>query len=154
MKRPALGFLSCIAAVTLFSSPAWGGLECRFRASGLALNFGTLDPSSNVAATMPVVAATTPASLAGDCANGNMTISIADGASSRLLTYGADTIAYTISGLPITLAKPGNVPPGNPDTGWATWFGAGQITGIIQWSAYANAPAGTYLDTVTIVVTP
>jgi len=149
MNRPRFGLVLCIAAATLFASPAWGAASCVFRGSGLSLNFGTLDPSSNLAATSPVVASTTFANMAGDCnpATQTMTISIQGGASSRQLTKGTDTIAYTLSGFPVTINRPGN-------NSWATWFAPGQLTGTIQWSAYADAPAGTYQDTVTIVVNP
>jgi len=152
MKRSRFAFVLCIAAATLFASPAWGAAFCVFRGSGLSLNFGTLDPSSNLAVTMPVVASATFANMAGDCnpINQTMTISIQGGATSRQLTNGTDTIAYNLSGavtFPVTLARPGN-------NNWATWFTAGQITGTIQWTAYADAPAGTYQDTVTIVVNP
>ncbi len=134
--------------------PAWAADgNCQFRAKGLSLNFGTLDPSSNAAVNQPVVATTTFANMAGDCQGGTMTISVV-GSSSRQLTKGADTINYTITGMPITMARPGNAPPGNPGSGYATWFAPGQIQGTIAWSAYANAPAGTYTDTVSIQVTP
>ena len=139
----------------LLALPAWAAdTTCGFRAKGLGMNFGALDPSINSSVTKPVVAATTFANMAGDCTGAApMTISIQGGATSRQLTKGGDTIAYTISGLPISLARPGNAPPGKPNTGWSTWL-TGAITATVQWSAYANAPAGNYTDAVTIEVNP
>jgi spore coat protein U-like protein len=149
-------WLSCCAMGGMLSAlPAWAAdTACGFRARGLSLNFGVLDPSINSMVSKPIVAATSFANLAGDCTGAApMTISIQGGATSRQLTKGSDTIAYTISGFPISLAKPGNSPPGQPNTGWSTWL-TGAITATVQWSAYANAPAGTYTDAVTIEVTP
>jgi spore coat protein U-like protein len=155
MMRPAFWFSCCITSGMLSALPAWAAdAACGFRANGLSLNFGVLDPSINSAVTKPIVASTTFASMAGDCTGaGPMTIGIQGGAASRQLTKGSDAIAYTISGFPISLARPGNAPPGKPNTGWSTWL-TGAITATIQWSAYANAPAGTYRDAVTIEVTP
>jgi spore coat protein U-like protein len=150
MKRPPIWFFCCIAAATLVPSSAWAAAFCLFQGAGLGLNFGTLDPSSNSAATNPVVATASLANMAGDCnpTNQTMQISITDGASSRQLTGpGGNVIAYSISGFPITLNRPGN-------NQWATWFTAGQITGTIAWAAYADAPAGTYTETVSITINP
>jgi hypothetical protein len=128
---------------------------CNFRAKGLSLNFGTLDPSSGFNITKPVTVATTFANMAGDCTGGgNMTVSLI-GSSSRQLVFGSNTIDYTITGFPISLPRPGNAPPGNPGNGYATWFTpGGQLQGTILWSAYADAPAGTYFDSITISVNP
>lgn len=150
MKRLLLWFCFCITAATLAPSPAWAAAFCVFRGSGLGLSFGTLDPSSNAAANQAVVATATFANMAGDCnpTNQTMQIFITDGASSRQLTGpGGNVIAYTISGFPITLNRPGN-------NNWATWFTAGQITGTIAWAAYADAPAGTYSEAVSITINP
>jgi spore coat protein U-like protein len=147
-------FQFCVAATVFLGSPAWGAdAVCRFRAGGLSLNFGTLDPSSNAAVGKPVVVATTFADMAGDCSNGTMTISI-QGSASRQLVNGSNTINYTITGLPITLPKPGNAPPGNPGGGYVTWFAPNQLQGVIEWIDYADVPAGTYTDSVTILVNP
>lgn len=145
----------CVVAFSFPSSPSRAAdTVCQFRAKGLDLNFGTLDPSINVPAPAPVVATTTFANMAGDCTGtGNMTISMV-GSTSRQLVNGANTIDYTITGLPIYLPKPGNAPPGNPGNGYTAWFAPNQIQGTIQWSAYADAPAGNYSDSITISINP
>ena len=135
--------------------PTWArDASCRFRAVGLTLNFGTLDPS-NIGATIskPVVVSTTNANMAGDCTTGPMTISML-GSTSRQLVNGANTINYTISSIQASLPAPGNSPPGQPNTGWVTWFAPGQFQGVIPWAAYADAPVGNYTDSITLIVTP
>lgn len=128
---------------------------CNFRARGLSLNFGVLNPSIVQDIIQPVTVATTFANMAGDCTGGgNMTISIV-GPSSRQLVSGINSINYSILGLPISLPRPGNAPNGNPASGYATWFTPGpQLQGNLLWSAFADAPAGNYSDTVTISVNP
>ena len=127
---------------------------CNFRAKGLSLNFGLINPSIVQDISRPITVATSLANEAGDCTGaGNMTISIV-GPSSRLLVNGTNTINYTISGFPIALPRPGNAPKGNPNVGYAAWFTPGQIQGTILWSAYADAPAGNYVDNVTLSVNP
>ena len=127
---------------------------CNFRAKGLNLNFGIINPSIVQNIVRPITVATTFANQAGDCTAGsNMTVDIV-GSSTRLLVNGINTISYTISGFPIVLPRPGNAPPGNPGTGYVTWFSPGQLQGTILWSAYANAPAGSYIDNVILSVTP
>ena len=158
MKRLPFWFLPCFAAAAFFSQPAWGADNiCGFRARGLDLNFGTLNPSVNAEVRAPLVTLTTFANQAGDCSNGNMTISISGGNSRQMAGGGADgtgTINYTIVGLPVTLSKPGNAPPGNPGNGYVNWFTTGQVEGVVQWSAFADAPAGSYTDSFTVVVNP
>ena len=128
---------------------------CNFRAKGLSLNFGVLNPSIVQDIIQPVTVATTFADMAGDCVgSGSMTISIS-GLSSRQLVSGVNRINYTISGLPISLPQPGNAPKNNPSIGFVTWFtAASQFQGKILWADYANAPAGNYSDVVTIAVNP
>lgn len=154
MKRLRLVFW--LAANTLLLSPVWAADgSCLFRARGLSLNFGVLDPSITAAVNKPVVATTTFADMAGDCkpTSATMTISI-QGSASRQLINGTNTIDYMITGLPITLNRPGNAPPGNPANGFTTWFAPNQIQGVIQWSAFADVPAGDYTDSVTVLITP
>lgn len=159
MPSPAHRFLSMAtivgASLGMVSPASAADLVCNFRARGLSLNFGTLNPSIVQDITSPVTVATTNANMAGDCTPpGNMTISLV-GSSSRQLVNGANKIDYTISGLPITLPKPGNAPPGNPGSGYVTWFTPGpQLQGTILWAAYADAPAGNYSDSVTISINP
>lgn len=128
---------------------------CNFRAKGLSLNFGVLNPSVVQNITQPVTVATTFADMAGDCiGSGNMTISVS-GSNSRQLVSGPNTINYTITGLPISLPQPGNAPNNNPSLGYVTWFTpSSQLQGNILWSAFANAPAGNYSDSVTILINP
>jgi spore coat protein U-like protein len=150
MKRASIGVLCCAVTAALISFPVSGApLDCVFRGGGLALTFGNLDPSSNLDVRKPVTVSTALANEAGDChpPAQPMAVEILDGASSRQMRNGGDTIAYTITGLPVTLSRPGN-------NSWAVWLQPGAVEGIIQWSAYANAPAGLYQDTITLVVTP
>lgn len=127
---------------------------CNFRAKGLNLNFGIINPSIVQDIVRPITVTTTFANQAGDCTAGsNMTVDIV-GSSTRLLVNGINTISYTISGFPIVLPRPGNAPPGNPGTGYVTWFNPGQLQGIILWSAYADVRAGNYIDNVILSVNP
>ena len=126
---------------------------CSFRARGLSLNFGLIDPSVGLNISRPITIVVTNANQAGDCVGGNMTISIV-GSSSRQLVSGVNIIDYTVSGFPITLPRPGNAPPGNPAPGYINWFAPGQLQGTILWPAFANAPAGTYVDSITLQVNP
>lgn len=155
MKRMPFLIPCCIAIATLCPLPAWSGQTCSFRApSGLSLNFGDLDPSVQ-APVRAWMTSSTLANMAGDCAGGtpNMVISI-NGLSTRQLVQGTASITYTITGFPIQLPKPGNNAPVGSNVGWVTWFAGTQIEGQIQWSAFADAPAGLYTDNVTIDVTP
>lgn len=158
MKRlPVIWLLCSVVVATLVALPAGAGTTCSFRGAGLGLSFGNLDPSSGSAATQPVVATASFANMAGDCTptGQTMQIFITDGASARQLTGPAgNVIAYSISGFPVTLNRPGNNSPAGSNNGWATWFTAGQITGTIAWAAYADAPAGTYTETVSITINP
>lgn len=124
-------------------------LTCSFRAKGLTMSFGALDPSSGLNASAVVSPATLTADSAGDCDKAvTMTID-ADGGSnysgSRRLrgASGSDFIPYTLVGLPISVAGPGNAK--------YTQF---TFSGVILWTSYADAPAGNYSDTVMISVTP
>ena len=120
------------------------GNNCSFRAKGLVMSFGSLNPASG----SNVLVAVSGASSAGDCANGqNMTISGDNGLNfngSRNLRSGTgDLIAYNLVGLPQSSSAPGN---GN--------YAPFTFNGAILWSDYANAPAGAYTDTVIISVSP
>lgn len=119
---------------------------CGFQATGLALNFGSLDPSNAVQVVKSVQAVNLNANNVGDCNGGpTLTISIVGG-TSRTLSNGTDTIPYTIAGFPITMPQPGNNRYVN--------FLSPAMTGTISAGTYANASAGTYTDTVTISVSP
>ena len=151
----ALRWLFALALSLWLTAPAGAANgSCEFRARGLSLNFGVLDPSSHASVSSPVVPSTSLADLAGDCNTaGPMTISIAGSSSRQLAGPGGGTINYTITGLPVSLPKPGNS-PGSSGKNYVPWFNPGQLQGVIQWSAYADAPAGLYSDTVTVVITP
>jgi spore coat protein U-like protein len=119
---------------------------CGFQATGLALNFGTIDPSNAVQVVTAVQPVNMNANNVGDC-NGGPTLDISVvGATSRVLSNGSDTIPYTIAGFPITMSQPGNNKYVN--------FLSPAMTGTIPAGTYANASAGTYTDTVTISVSP
>ena len=125
--------------------PAYAnGSRCLFQSKGLSMSFGALDPSSGSNVLVPVSGATT----VGDCAPGQtMTISGDNGLNyngTRNLKNGAgDLIPYSLAGLPLSRSGPGN--------GAYVPF---TFNGSILWSAYANAPAGSYSDTVIISVNP
>ncbi len=70
------------------------------------------------------------------------------GGTSRTLSNGTGgTIAYTLSGFPLSLARPGN-------NQYTNFIAAGAPSGTITYAAVANARAGSYTDTVQISVTP
>jgi spore coat protein U-like protein len=122
---------------------------CQFQARGLSMSFGSLDPSSGSNATAVMSAATLNADKAGDCDRPVTMVIDGDGgqnySGSRRLrnATGTNFIPYTLVGLPITSSGPGN-----------NVYAPFTFSGQILWSSYANAPAGTYSDTVMISVTP
>ena len=124
--------------------------SCEFRSTGLALNFGALDPSNAVQVVRAVQPVNAGANEAGNCRNLTMDLSVV-GASSRQLTETATgaTIPYTLAGLPLSIPAPGN----NQYVNFLT-YAPGGLAGIISSGTYADAPAGTYTDTVTISVSP
>lgn len=126
--------------------PAYGnGNNCSFEVKGLRMSFGELNPSSGANMPGPLSGAST----AGDCAPGHdMKISGDDGqnyfnGTRHLQGDTGDFIPYSLPDLPKIQRGPGN---GN--------YVPVQFSGLILWSAYANAPAGHYSDTVIISVTP
>lgn len=151
MSAPPL-LLSLLAALLLTcAAPAYSrNASCLFKATGLGLSFGTLDPSSSGQVQKVVQVVNAGAGEAGDCNTNGATLSvqIVDGASSRELKNGAGaSIPYTLFGFPVS-----NIPqPGNNK--YASFLSGG-VTGLIEAGAYENAPAGTYMDTVTISVSP
>lgn len=126
-------------------NPAYAnGNNCGFQSKGLSLSFGILNPGSGFDVVVPVSGAST----AGDCAPGQtMTITGDSGlnfnGTRNLKSAAGDLIPYSLAGLPQSRSGLGN---GNyvPFT----------FNGSILWSAYANAPIGSYSDTVIISVTP
>ncbi|MGH8832117.1 MAG: spore coat protein U domain-containing protein [Polaromonas sp.] len=149
MKKLPLLLACPIAAAALLgvALPAYAsGNNCQFQARGLSMSFGALNPASGSDVTVAVSASTPDANRAGDC-NRTMTISGDNGlnfSGSRRLknTAGTDFIAYSLVGLPVSLSA------GNGSYALFTF------SGTIPWSAYANASAGSYSDTVLISVTP
>lgn len=86
--------------------------------------------------------------MAGDCNGGpTMVIDVVGGVSRTLSNGSGGTIAYTLSGFPMTLARPGN-------NQFVDFLAAGTPSGTIAYSAVANAPAGSYTDVVRISITP
>lgn len=118
-------------------------------ATGLSINFGTLDPSSGATVTLPVVAASTNAGRIGDCISSvSMTLAGDNGANfsgTRRLKHAtlAEFIPYSLVGIPVSRSGPGN-------SQYVVFTFDGTVTG----PAYANAPAGPYSDSVLISVTP
>lgn len=152
MKPRRSLLLPALAALLLACSApanAKNGI-CGFRSSGLALNFGALDPSNAVQVVRTVQAVNAGADEVGDCRDVTMDVSVV-GASSRQLTdtVSGATIPYTLTGLPLSIPAPGN----NRYVNFLT-YAPGGLAGTIASGTYANAPAGTYTDTVTISVSP
>jgi spore coat protein U-like protein len=147
MRKNAFHLASFLAVTALLGAalPAYAkNKNCSFQASGLSMSFGVLNPSSGVDAFAPV----TGLMAAGDCAGGQtMTISGDNGlnytGSRNLKNSAGDLISYDLVGLPNSQSAPGK---GN--------YVAFDFHGTILWSAYANASAGLYSDTVIISVTP
>lgn len=148
MNKPALLWPLIVTALLGAAAPAWAnGNSCNFQARGLSLSFGTLDPASGASVTRTVAQATLNAKKAGDCAPGqNMVISGGNGqnySGSRRMTNGSDFIAYDLTLPTASMDGPGN---GN--------YVAFTFNGTVAGSAYADASAGSYSDTVVISVSP
>jgi spore coat protein U-like protein len=151
MKRSPFVVLGISVAWLCASSLAWAnGGSCLFQAKGLTLSFGALDPSSGVNATAGMSPSTANANKAGDCqpTNNTMTLSADNGlnfSGSRRLknAASADFIRYSLTGVPVTLARPGN-----------STYTTFAISGTILATDYQDARAGSYSDTVIITVSP
>lgn len=135
-----------ITAALGIASPTYAkGNDCLFQSKGLSANFQDLNPGSEDLRKLPVLGAY----LVGDCAPGQrMVIAAGDGknfnGTRNLLGDTGDLIPYSLEELPQTGSGPGNgeyVP-------FFTFFVS------ISWSAYADASAGSYSDSVIISVTP
>ena len=106
------------------------------------MSFGLLDPSINNPPQRVLHV------LAGDCAGDQtMTISGDNGlnytGSRNLKNSAGDLIAYDLVAVPNSQSGPGK-----------GQYASFDFHGTILWSAYANASAGMYTDTVIISVTP
>lgn len=144
MKDWFLGTLFTVSLLGPTLPAQANGNNCLFQSKGLNLSFGMLNPSSGSNVLVPVSGAST----AGDCAPGQtMTIAGDNGlnfnGTRNLKSAAGDLIPYSLAGLPQSRSGPGN------DNYVAFTF-----NGSILWSAYANASAGSYSDTVIISVTP
>ncbi|MDP2257914.1 MAG: spore coat protein U domain-containing protein [Polaromonas sp.] len=147
MKKLHFPFAGLLLAAGLLGAtlPAYAnGNICLFQSKGLSLSFGVLNPGSGSDVLVPVSGAST----VGDCAPGQtMTISGDNGlnynGTRNLKNATGDLIPYSLAGLPQSRSGPGN------DNYVPFTF-----NGSILWSAYANASAGSYSDTVIISVTP
>jgi spore coat protein U-like protein len=147
MKKLHFPFAGLLLAAGLLGAtlPAYAnGNICLFQSKGLSLSFGVLNPGSGSDVLVPVSGAST----VGDCAPGQtMTISGDNGlnynGTRNLKNATGDLIPYSLAGLPQSRSGPGN------DNYVPFTF-----NGSIPWSAYANASAGSYSDTVIISVTP
>lgn len=124
---------------------------CDWKASGsFSLSFGAIDPSNSAAfpLTRAMTTVTTNANMVGDCNGGpTMVIDVVGGTSRTLSNGSGGTIAYSLSGFPLTLARPGN-------NQFVNFVAAGAPSGTIAYSSVAGAPVGFYTDTVRISVTP
>lgn len=140
-----------IAAALLMLAPSAlaAGANCLFQAKGLAMSFGTLDPSNAVTVSVPVAAATLNANRVGDCPSSRTMVVDADSGlnflGSRRMRKGATTdyIPYSLTGLPWSESGPGN-------NNYVNFTFSGTVAG----TAYEGASAGSYSDTVIITVSP
>jgi spore coat protein U-like protein len=148
--RPDLVLVQVLVVMLALSTqPALAnGNNCLFQSKGMSLNFGNLNPSSNLNVSVPAVAASLNADRAGDCAGGQaMAISGDQGlhaAGTRRLKHATsnDYIAYTLT-FPPSQPRPGN-------NSYVPFV----IVGTVQSSAYASARVGNYADSVVIFVNP
>lgn len=139
---------AAVATLWLAAFPAQAAdSTCSFRGGGASLAFGWLDPSVASNVTVPVTVGTLEV---GDCNPKAQTLSISadnglnfSGGSRRMSDGAGNFIAYSLSGLPLTMNRPGN-------NSYATFTFSGTVLG----TAYQNASAGTYTDIVIISVTP
>jgi spore coat protein U-like protein len=138
LLRPATLFL-----LSTLAMPSWGaGSSCFFQAKGgLRIDFAPIDPSGTLPA-LANAASTNNSNMAGTC-NRTMSIRITDGQNPRLLRKGTDTVSYSLA-LPLSnIANPGN-------SGYTEFT----FSATIAVADYADAPAGTYTDTVNITLEP
>lgn len=125
------------------------GNQCSFQALGLSMGFGLLDPSTGATKTVPVAAATLFADRWGSCRTGTtMTLSGGNGlnfnAGMRNMKNAAgDLIAYNLASLPQSRPGPGN-----------NTYVSFTFSGTVVGTAYQDAAAGVYSDTVILSVTP
>jgi spore coat protein U-like protein len=137
----------CIAGTSAFAA----NNSCSFEATGgFSLSFGSLDPSNAVTVTAPVAAASLNSANAGDCNPSNQTMTIsadnglyASGGTRRMRNAAGDFIAYSLSSMPLTMSRPGN-----------NRYVTVTFNGTVLGTAYQDASAGEYSDTVTISVNP
>lgn len=143
MKAPLFLFLLAAALVQVSPAALAKNGICEFRAKGISMNFGALDPSSGSDASAMLAFSTLNADEVGDCRDLTMTIGL-ETPGPRVLTHASGAvIPYTFVGLPIVAPAPGN-----------NRYIPFTFSGLILWNSYANAPAGNYTDTVMISVTP
>jgi spore coat protein U-like protein len=151
-RKSARGHFSWLIAAALLGFTPFAlaaGSTCLFQAKGLAMSFGTLDPSNAVTVTVPIAAATLNANRVGDCPSSRTMIIDADPGlnflGSRRMRKGAtsDYIPYSLTGLPWSQSGPGN-------SNYMNFTFSGTVAG----TAYEGASAGSYSDTVIITVTP
>ena len=144
--RLITGCMACVLAASL--SPAFAAdKKCNFQATGLSLSFGTLDPSSGAPVNALFAVVGLNANAVGDCDAVSMVMSGDNGlwfdGNRRMRNARGDFIPYTLS-------VPSNAVPGPGNNKYLPFV----ISGVIAGSAYANASAGNYTDTVIISVTP
>lgn len=139
----AIAFL--VTATLGTAPPAYAnGNNCLFQSKGLSLSFGLLNPGSGI----DVLVAVSGANMVGDCAAGQ-TMKIAGdnglnfNGTRNLKSATGGLIPYSLTDLPQSNSGPGN-----------NNYIPFTFNGFIPWSAYANASAGSYSDTVIIYVTP
>lgn len=138
--------MACVLAASM--GPAFArDKKCNFEATGLSLSFGTLDPSSEAPVSALFAAVALNADTVGDCDTVSMAMSGDNGlwfdGNRRMRNARGDFIPYTLS-------VPSGAVPGPGNSKYLPFV----ISGVIAGSAYADASAGNYTDTVIISVTP
>lgn len=138
----------CLLFALACSSSFAKDWTCKFKANGSqTLRFGALNPASGTTVTVPMTTASLNADYAGDC-DSVVTMSITDNngsnfsGSRRLKNLSsADYIPYSLTS--VSQRGPGN-----------NQYVVFALQGTIVGSAYQDAPAGDYLDTVQVTVKP
>lgn len=152
MKKHCFLVVCPVAAALLiaFGSPAYAASSCSFGAHGLSMAFGNLNPSVAGNVTVNATPATLNANTWGNCGNASQTMvmSATTGLHSGSCPGGGTCMANGADLIPYSLTLAANAKAS------ANGYIAFTVTGTVLGSAYVNAPAGSYSDSVLLTVNP